>query len=201
MNSLRGISDITVVGTYIDIETARIGIANTTVDVIVFDTGLAAGNYRVHFIELLNASPKSSILCLNHDNDYHAGYQAMVAGALGCIGSNFTPNSFRSAVRQIHAGGSPIQSEVSRLIVLALQASVKTSPLVNKLSRREFELMNYIMAGYSYAAAAKHVGISLETVRTHVRNAYRKLGIVNRAEAASSLSSEFFTISPIQKKR
>jgi ATP/maltotriose-dependent transcriptional regulator MalT len=69
-----------------------------------------------------------------------------------------------------------------------MRGSIRSAPELEKLSRRELEVLQFIASGYSYLEVATSLNISLETVRTHIRNAYKKLQINNRKDAASLLN-------------
>lgn len=55
------------------------------------------------------------------------------------------------------------------------------------LSAREYEVLQLVSRGLSYKKIALHIYISPLTVRTHVKNIYRKLGVNNKMEAVNYL--------------
>lgn len=180
---LRADRGIRIIGTYNELQQLRACATTSRVDVVILDLQLKNGNKPITVFDLLRASPHSTILALCSPGNPHGAYHAVLSGALGCVRSDCTSSELATAVHQVRAGGSPLASEVARQIVLALQATVRFSPIAHRLTRREFEIMHYIMAGYTYSAVASAMEISPETVRTHVRNAYRKLGVNKRSEA------------------
>ena len=56
-------------------------------------------------------------------------------------------------------------------------------PLEIHLTPRELEVIQLVATGCTYAQAAERLGVSLNTVCTHVKNAYRKLGVRSGAAA------------------
>jgi len=65
----------------------------------------------------------------------------------------------------------------------SLPVFVKTKLDYFELSNRETEVMKELLKGYEYQEIADHLFISLETVRSHVKNIFKKLGVSSRAEA------------------
>jgi LuxR family maltose regulon positive regulatory protein len=59
------------------------------------------------------------------------------------------------------------------------------SPLIEPLSERELELLRLIAAGLTNQAIAGQLVVSVNTVKTHARNIYGKLGVRNRTQAAA----------------
>jgi DNA-binding NarL/FixJ family response regulator len=59
----------------------------------------------------------------------------------------------------------------------------KTNEYFQDLSRREQEMLEHLSKGYRYKEIADKLYVSLETVRTHIRNIYEKLQVNSRAEA------------------
>ena len=59
----------------------------------------------------------------------------------------------------------------------------KTNNMKTNLTRRETEVISELSQGLYYKEIAGKIYISPETVKKHVRNIYRKLGVRNRVEA------------------
>ena len=64
--------------------------------------------------------------------------------------------------------------------------------LFNKLSPREQEIFILLAEGLLYKSIAERLHISIETVRTHVRNIYKKLGVNSRMEAMNCVFKRSF---------
>lgn len=56
-------------------------------------------------------------------------------------------------------------------------------PVVEPLSRREFEVLQLIAEGYANQEIAQRLTISINTVKMHIRHIYSKLGVCNRVQA------------------
>ena len=87
---------------------------------------------------------------------------------------------------------------IARLVVGLLKRSDTTisftsgtaSEAVKRLTVREAEVLDWLAKGLKYAEIADKMGVSLDTVKTHVRAIYQKLEVRNRAEAMIHLSSD-----------
>ena len=87
------------------------------------------------------------------------------------------------AIEEVYKGGSPISSQIARKVIDAFSVKEKTNEYFQDLSRREQEILEQLSKGYRYKEIADKLFVSIETVRTHIRNIYEKLQVNNRAEA------------------
>lgn len=102
--------------------------------------------------------------------------EALAHGAAGYITKNVEPDELTLAIRGAVEGtqrGPPV-----------LPAATAPSPVDRSLTRREREVMSAVAHGFSNKAIASELAISEQTVKFHLRNAYRKLGVSNRTEGA-----------------
>jgi len=76
-----------------------------------------------------------------------------------------------------------MSNQIARRVVQAFQRPLRTDDSVSNLSAREREILDHLAQGLLYKEIAVRLGISIETVRTHVRNIYDKLHVRTRTEA------------------
>ncbi|MBM4177757.1 MAG: response regulator transcription factor [Ignavibacteria bacterium] len=181
-------NDISVVAVCTTAADARIALAERQPNVIVLDLVLPDTPGHTLIMEVRTLVPKADIMVLTAFDDYQRIYDSIAAGAMGYLTKILGYGELAGAVRQIHAGESPVSAGVARKILLAMRGSIRSSPELEKLSRRELEVLQFIASGYSYLEVATSLNISLETVRTHIRNAYKKLHINSRREAANLIN-------------
>ena len=182
--------DITVVSVNTTAAEARANLALVQPNVVILDLVLPDTPGNAFIMEIRTLCPASDILVLTAFDDYQRIYDSIAAGAMGYLTKVLRPGELAGAIRQIHAGESPISAGIARKILLAMRGSIRSSPELEKLSRRELEVLQFIASGYSYLEVATSLNISLETVRTHIRNAYKKLHINNRRDAANLLNGK-----------
>ena len=87
------------------------------------------------------------------------------------------------AIEEVYHGGSPISSQIARKVIEAFAVREKTNDYFQDLSRREQEVLEQLAKGYRYQEIADKLFVSIETVRTHIRNIYEKLQVNTRVEA------------------
>jgi DNA-binding NarL/FixJ family response regulator len=98
------------------------------------------------------------------------------------------PARVLEAIREAHEGGSPMSPEIARRVVdLFRRAGGAVRPAAeggeSELSPQEKRLLALLADGHSYQSAAETLGISVNTVRKHIRNLYEKLQVHTRSEA------------------
>ena len=178
--------DITVVGSASSVAEARLGLLSTTPDVVIIDLVLPDGSGSSLIAALRSELPTTDFLVLSAYEDYDRIYGAILAGAVGYLGKAYMTGALASSIREVRAGGSPMSSQIARKVIQAFHNIVKPQMPVGKLSDREQQILHILVTGRSYKEIATTLFISVETVRTHVRNIYRKLQIHSAEELKKS---------------
>ena len=87
------------------------------------------------------------------------------------------------AISDLHHGGSPMSDRIARKVVQAFQELHRSSKETENLTERESEILSFVAKGYQDKEIAEKLFLSSETVRTHLRNIYKKLHVRSRTEA------------------
>jgi len=124
--------------------------------------------------------PVMMLTAFDSDNNV---FNALKAGALGYILKSASPVKILAAIEELAEGGSPMTGSIARKVLETFSVSTHTTTEVEQLSLREQEILNELISGKRYQDIADALFISLETVRTHVRNVYKKLHIHSITEA------------------
>ena len=123
------------------------------------------------------------VIALTAHGDEQSMVQAFRAGARGFLLKGIRPSLLREAVRAVTGDGTFVDPRVAaRLVRLATMAGEPKGPF--DLTRRELGVLQYFPNGVSNQEIADELGISVQTVKTHVRGILRKLGARDRAQAA-----------------
>jgi len=152
-------------------------------DVVLMDIGLP-GMSGIECIRKLKAKkPELQIIMLTvYEDDDHI-FKALVAGASGYLLKKTPPAKLLEAIQDVFNGGSPMSSQIARKVISAFQSINKSSVETENLSSREQEILSFLAKGFRYKEIAEKLFISIETVRTHLRNIYEKLQVHSRTEA------------------
>lgn len=153
------------------------------VDLLLSDIQLP-GKSGIDFIGWLKPlRPDIQCMVLSVYDDADRVFKALKAGASGYILKNTPANKLIEALQDLQKGGSPMSSQIARKVVTAFQQDIPYADPQETLSLREKEVLEWLSKGFSYKEIAAKLFISIETVRTHIRNIYEKLHAQNRAEA------------------
>jgi len=108
--------------------------------------------------------------------------RAISAGADGYLLKRADAREVVEEVRAVVAGGSPLTPSVARSVLGTIRAGLTTPAEADGvarfgLSEREAEVLRALVAGRGYKEIAYDLHISVDTVRSHIRNVYRKLQV------------------------
>ena len=126
------------------------------------------------------------LVCTVQDDD-DSLFNALCAGATGYLLKDATPVQVAAAVKELHAGGSPMSHGIARRVIATLQQPRKPHAAMELLTERERQVLDQLAQGYRYKEIADRLFLSTETVRTHVRNLYEKLHVSSRTDALNKL--------------
>jgi DNA-binding NarL/FixJ family response regulator len=166
---------------------ARASLARAAPRVLLTDLQLPDG----HGVELIRETrqrfSETEIMVVSALGDEETVISAITVGATGYILKDAFPADIAATVRDLVAGHSPISASIARFIVRRTQANAEPPPgpplNTTKLTPREIDILWGIAKGFSYAEIAGHLGMSRQTVPSHIKSIYRKLEVHTRGEA------------------
>lgn len=151
-------------------------------DVILLDIKLPGMNGIEGLTHIRRKDPNKIVIMVTvHDDDEHI-FAALKAGAVGYLMKKVTPDELVEAVRDAFHGGSPITPNIARKVIKTFHA---TGKLEEELTERELSILNELARGLSYAAIGKKIYLSVDGIRHHIRNIYRKLEVNTKSEAVA----------------
>jgi len=171
------------VATYPDAERALAEIPQLQPDVVLMDIHLPKMSGIDCVAKLKGKHPELQIMMLTVYEDDENVFKSIVAGASGYILKKTPPSELLDAISDLHNGGSPMSDRIARKVVQAFQQMRKSSKETENLTQRESEILSYVAKGYQDKEIADKFYLSSETVRTHLRNIYKKLHVRSRTEA------------------
>jgi DNA-binding NarL/FixJ family response regulator len=168
---------------FTDAESALQSLTSNPVEIALFDVQLPGmtGIECIQRLKMIHPRMQMMVLTIYDNNDVI--FSALKAGASSYILKNTPPEKIVEAINELHNGGSPISSQIARKVIEVFQIKEKSNEHFQTLSRREQEILEQLSRGYRYKEIADHLNVSIETVRTHIRNIYEKLQVNSRIEA------------------
>ena len=156
-------------------------------DVALIDLDLPDGNGADLIREFRVARPEGRSLVLTASQRQQEFAGAAAAGAVALLHKSLPLAAIVDAIRRAHAGESIMSAREVRgyILMAARQRDERRAAraLHATLTRREQELLQALADGLSDKATAQRLGIGIETVRTHLGNVLRKLGVSSRLQA------------------
>lgn len=197
---------INLIATAVNARQAKKLIANSVYDVMLIDAHLSNGEGLALISLMKQSQPSAEAVVISKQEDEELAIQAFALGAAGYLVKNAWFGSFSQAILQVANGGAFINSTVARQLLTRLThgysaAHIKSKSHVHmssrdyddvpnkKLSHRELEILQLVAVGDSSAKISTKTSISIQTVSTHIKNAYRKLNVHSRLQAVASAKS------------
>lgn len=174
-------------GSYADCNDAVTQIKINPADIVLMDIEMPGMNGIAATKLIKEHFPKINILIQTvfFDDDYI--FNAICAGASGYILKSTTPEGYIEAIKDVHAGGSPITPGIARRVLELFKTNLQPAEPTKdyNLTGQEKKVLQLLVAGKSYKLIAAELFVSVDTVKTHVSNTYAKLHVHSGTEAVS----------------
>ncbi|MCP5516480.1 MAG: response regulator transcription factor [Verrucomicrobiales bacterium] len=127
--------------------------------------------------------PATQILMLTVEDGPEEIFEALEAGASGYLVKRQSPTAILAAIQEVHRGGAPMSSQVARLVVEHFHARGRRKAVADDLTARERDTLEFLAKGYRTKEIARELGVTADTIHTHLRHIYEKLHVRSRGEA------------------
>lgn len=152
-------------------------------DVVLNDIGLPGMNGIEGIKMIRDLFPDTDIIMLTVFSDSEKIFQSICAGATGyALKGTPMPDIYR-AILEIKAGGSYMSPSIARKVMNHFIPEKKYKS--ERLTPKEKQIVEALTEGLSYKLIADKLGMSMDTVRFHIKNIYRKLHVNSKAEVIS----------------
>jgi DNA-binding NarL/FixJ family response regulator len=185
---LAGTPGFTALGAWSSVEEACAVARIDEPDVLLLDVRLPGISGAAGIPRLRERWPATQVLMLTSLEDESVVIEALANGAVGYVLKRTPPARLLEAIAETAGGGSPMSPEIARRVVTIFQ---RTGTMPSRahgaedtgLTTQERRLLALLADGHSYTSAGAALGVSVNTVRKHIRNLYEKLQVHTRSEA------------------
>ena len=186
---IQGTEGFNVINTYRNYNHVEEDIALDKPDIVLMDIDMpgVGGIEGLKLIRKNNSTCK--VLMLTVFDDKKNIFEAIRAGADGYLLKKTPPAKLLENLKDVYEGGSPMTASIARQVLQMFNQYHESGE--NKkgeeynLSQREKDVLQLMVKGYTYKMAAAELFISIETIRSHIKNIYEKLHVNSKSEAVA----------------
>jgi DNA-binding NarL/FixJ family response regulator len=177
---IEGEADLSVIGETGNANEAIGLIGKLKPDLVLVDLKLEGNTNGLDLIKSLKLRyPSIPALVVSMHDDFFYAERAIAAGAKGYVMKSEAENHIISAIRDVLSGKLYLRNEISLNIVSKVlgNSSKKIDSPIDRLTGREFEVLQLLGSGLGTQKIAKKLNLSVNTVETHRRNIKNKLNL------------------------
>lgn len=172
-------------GCYRNGEEALAHLPKTAPDVLLMDINLPKMSGIDCVRKLKTEVPGLHVLMLTVYEDSEKIFDSLLAGASGYLLKRTPQAEIIEAIRDVHRGNSPMTGHIARKVVQYFNERGSAKKEIEKLSKREKEVLDRLAQGIPYKEIADVLSVSIDTVRMHIKGIYGKLHVHSRGEAVA----------------
>jgi len=185
---------ISIVGCCSNSEEALAKALSSEPDVILMDIKMDGTNGIETAKQILAEKPKIKIVFLTIFEDTESIRLALQSGASGYILKHVSRSSLIDTIKRVHGGETIIDQSIFRQVLndytrlSKKHTEIKPQEIEEKvvdLTPREQEILRHLVRGLTNKEISTATNLAVDTVKTHLRNIYRKLQVKNRTQAIS----------------
>ena len=165
------------------VEDALAGLRGQAADVMLLDVHLPGLPGTEGVRRFRERWPSMQVLMLSVYAEEEKVFESICNGACGYLLKTTPPAKVVEALRDVHAGGSPMSPEIARKVVTLFQRTRPPELSAGRLTAQELRLLKLLAKGASYQSAAGRLDVSVNTVRNYIRSIYDKLHVHSKSAA------------------
>jgi NarL family two-component system response regulator LiaR len=174
-------SSLEVLGVYSSAEDAQVSLLNNPPDIAIVDIQLKTLSGIQLIQQTKNKIPNTLFLmCTAYQNNENV-FNALKAGASGYIVKGSSSVEIQNAILELYNGGAPMSPYIAKKVINLLHGKEESNDY--NLTERELEVLSLLSRGLLYKEIAELLNITLNTVKNHCKNIYKRLHVQNRVEA------------------
>lgn len=172
-------------GMFGSVEEALAALGSAAPDLLLLDINLPGlpGSQGVRLFR--ERYPGMQVVMLTVFAEEKGIFESLCNGACGYLLKRTPPARLLEALREAHAGGSPMSPDIARKVVAAFQQPSRPDGSAHGLTPHEVRIIRMLANGDSYREVADQLDITVNTVRNYIRSIYEKLQVHTKSEAVS----------------
>ena len=159
-------------------------------DILLLDIRLPGGGGAAVVAEIRKTMPAMCIVAFTVSTSRLDVVTMMNASVDGYLTKSTHGEDLADLLESALAGHKPVSKEVAGYL-LDINDEIDTGTGIERLTRREREVVNLIARGYTYRETAARLEIRVKTLETHMGNIFKKLGVASRYELAAVVGPTF----------
>lgn len=178
-----------VVGSFCHVLDCIDDVRESKPDIVLMDIEMPGMTGIEAVVKIKKEFPHIQVLMQTVFEDDDRVFDSICAGASGYILKNFLNTKLVDAINELQYGGSPMSPSIARKVLNKMQS---VSSIIKPeeapdyhLTAREKEVLSCLVNGLSYKMIGAELGISYETVRSHVKKIYEKLHVASLTEVVA----------------
>jgi len=177
--------DFELLAAFSNAETVVTDILEMKPDVILMDIDMPVINGVEAVKKIRKTNPTLPIIMLTVFDDNENIFNAICAGASGYILKRYATEEIPAAIRDVLTGGAPMTGTVARKVLQMVPQAKNQEQEKSNLTKKETEILQLLVNGFSYKMIAAELKLSIDTVRFHIKKIYDKLHVHSATEAVS----------------
>jgi len=158
-------------------------------DLVLMDLRLPDGTGVDACRDILSANPETRVLFLTSHSDEEAVTSTILAGAAGYLLKEIGSKALLHAIETVSSGESILDAKVTKAVLnrmsLLAAGTVARRASDEKLSPQERRILGLVVEGKTNKEIAKALDLSDKTVKNYLSNAFQKLNVRRRSQAAA----------------
>jgi DNA-binding NarL/FixJ family response regulator len=184
---------VRVVGEAVGVDKALAVIASLKPDIVLCDVRMQGASGLDVCRSVRERDPERKVILLSVYDDEQYLFQALRVGASGYLLKGISSDELVRQLELVHSGATAIDPGLAARAVdtaARLQRDEFWPGARHGLTQRESEILSFVVTGLSNRGIATKLVIGDETVKSHLRSIYRKLGVGDRTSAVATALRE-----------
>lgn len=179
---LNSMEDMQVVAGLNNCATVEQDIQQFNPDVVLMDIDMPGRSGIYGVAQIKKTNPEINVIMHTVFDDDEKIFKSLEAGANGYLLKSTSSQKLCEAIKDVTLGGAPISPGVAKKVLEAFHNKPRQE---FDLSNREQQILQLLVDGFTYKKIASQCFISMDTVRTHLKNIYTKLQVCSGKEAVA----------------